>query len=211
MTALLKTSESDLPVLTTLRVDASARKRNSISRQLGDVLIDQLHLHHDVQLHTRDLSQPLPVVDADWVAANNTPIDQRNVSQQRALLLSDQLVEELEAAQLLLITTPVYNFGVPASLKLWIDLIARAGRTFRYTSDGPVGLLEGKRAVVLVTSGGTRIGSAIDFTTPYLKHVLGFIGIHDVQFIAADAIGSGAEDAVAHATTLLTELAGNLS
>ncbi|MEM7258221.1 MAG: NAD(P)H-dependent oxidoreductase [Pseudomonadota bacterium] len=210
MTALLKTLESDLPVLSTLRVDASARKHDSVSRQLGDALIDELQAHHHLQLTTRDLSRPLPLVDADWVAANNTPLNDRSAAQQGVLAFSDKLVEEVEATELLVLTTPIYNFGVPAALKLWIDLIARAGRTFRYTSGGPIGLLENKRAIVLVTSGGTRMGSDIDFTTPYLKHVLGFIGIDDVRFVAADAMGNGAAEAIARARVSLQQLAGEL-
>lgn len=197
--------------LNTLRIDASARQEDSISRDLGDKFINQLQTGTQLRLQTCDLRQKLPFVDADWVSANSTPLDQRNQSQRDALGLSDQLVEQLEAAELLVITTPIYNFGVPASLKAWIDLIARAGRTFRYTENGPVGLLENKRAVIVVTSGGTSVGSDIDFTTPYLKHVLGFVGIHDVTFIAADALSRDADKAIDLATQKLTQLARELS
>lgn len=193
--------------LNTLRVDASARKKDSISRQLGDTLIDELQKHSTLNLQTLDLSEPPPVVDASWVAANNTPADKRDDPQKHTLAQSDILVEQLEAANLLVITTPIYNFGVPAALKAWVDQVARAGRTFRYGSDGPVGLLQDTRAIVVVTSGGTRIGSEIDFTTPYLKHVLGFIGIHDVSFVAADALGQAADVAITRAQSELSHLA----
>lgn len=195
--------------LNTLRIDASARKTNSVSRGLGDTLIEHLQAQQTLNLQTVDLSAPPPVVDGEWVAANSTPVEQRNDQQKDTLTLSDTLVEQLETADLLIITTPIYNFGVPAALKAWIDQVARAGRTFRYTENGPVGLLQHKRAIVLVTSGGTRVGSDIDFTTPYLKHVLGFIGIHDVSFIAADALGQAAEDAIARAQSNIIELARN--
>lgn len=196
--------------LNTLRVDASARKTDSISRQLGDTFIEQLQAHNSLALQTLDLSEPPPVVHADWVAANNTPAAQRSDEYNQVLALSDTLVEQLEAADLLVITTPVYNFGIPAALKAWIDQVARAGRTFRYTNNGPVGLLQHKRAIVLVTSGGTRIGSDIDFTTPYLKHVLGFIGIHDVKFVAADALGKSTNETIARAQSELAQLARTL-
>jgi FMN-dependent NADH-azoreductase len=194
-------------IVNTLRVDASARHGDSVSRQLGDALLEQLHEHTTLELQTRDLSQALPIVDANWVAANNTALEQRNPSHHETLALSDSLVEQLEAANLLIITTPIYNFGVPAALKAWIDLIARAGRTFRYTENGPVGLLQNTRAIVIVTSGGTQVGSDIDFATPYLRHVLGFVGIHEVDFVAADRLGKGAEEAITDANRKLTKLA----
>ena len=93
-----------------------------------------------------------------------------------------------------MIATPLYNFGVPAALKAWVDLVARVGVTFKYTEKGPVGLLENKRAIIVFASGGTQAGSAIDFATPYLKHVLGFIGITDVDVIAADQLGASADE-----------------
>jgi FMN-dependent NADH-azoreductase len=95
-------------------------------------------------------------------------------------------VAELQAADTVLIGLPIYNFGVPAALKAWIDLVARAGVTFRYSAEGPVGLLEGKRAIISVASGGTEAFSEIDYATTHLKHVLGFIGITDVEVIRAD-------------------------
>ena len=92
---------------------------------------------------------------------------------------------ELKAADVLIVTTPMYNFGVPATLKAWIDLICRARLTFEYTENGPVGLLEGKKAYVVITSGGVPIGAPVDFVTPYLKQVMTFIGITDVEYIFA--------------------------
>lgn len=106
-----------------------------------------------------------------------------------------------------MIATPIYNFAVPAALKAWIDLIARAGVTFKYTENGPVGLLTGKRAIIVLASGGTQSGSEIDFATPYLKHVLGFIGIHDVDIIAADQLGAGADEKLAAASEAIERLA----
>ena len=113
----------------------------------------------------------------------------------------------MKAADVWVIATPIYNFGVPASLKAWIDQIARARLTFRYTEQGPQGLLQGKKVYILVATGGTEVGSAIDFATPWLKFVLGFLGITDIEVIAADrgmARGAAARvDALAGIDALL--------
>ena len=155
----------------------------------------------------RDLAQPLPLLTEDWVAANFTPANQRSDQQRAILELSDTLVAELEAADTIVIGAPIYNFGLPAALKAWVDLVARAGRTFRYTENGPLGLLEGKRAIIALASGGTKSGSEIDFATPYLKHVLGFLGIHDVTVIAADQLGKDSDTKLAAATSQIETLA----
>ncbi len=171
---------------TILRIDASARRTGSISRELNDRLIDRFATEGAVAVTTRDLTQALPQIDEDWIGANFTPASDRSDAQREKLALSDTLVAELQTADTLIIGLPIYNFGVPSALKAWIDLVARAGVTFRYTAEGPRGLLEGKRAIITVASGGTEVGSEIDFATGYLRHVLGFIGIEDVQFIRAD-------------------------
>ena len=166
-----------------LRIDASARKAGSSSRRLTGALIDRLA---PTNIVTRDLSEPLPFVTENWVGANFTVEEERTEDQKTALALSDSLVAELFAADILVIGTPIYNFAIPAALKAWIDMVARARKTFHYTENGPEGLLTGKKAYVLVASGGTEIGSEIDFATGYLRHVLAFVGITDVTFIAAD-------------------------
>ena len=139
-----------------------------------------------VSMTRRDVAQGLPFVDADWVAANLTDPDARDAAQRETLAGSDALVEEAQAADVWVIATPVYNFGVPASLKAWVDQIARARLTFRYTEQGPQGLLQNKKIYILVATGGTQVGSEIDFATPWLRFVLGFLGITDVEVIAAD-------------------------
>lgn len=183
--------------LTILRIDASARHDGSVSRDLADAYIDHIAAHRAVRVQTRDVSEALPLVSQDWVAATFTPEPDRTADNRAALAVSDRLVDELEASELIVISTPIYNFGIPASLKLWIDQVARVGRTFRYTETGPVGLLTGKRAVILAASGGTQVGSDIDFATPYLRHVLGFLGITDVDVIAADQLMASGPDKVA--------------
>lgn len=166
-----------------LRVDASARKAGSSSRALTDALIARLAPDEIV---TRDLTEVLPFVTEDWVGANFTDESERTDAQKAELALSDSLVDELVAADTLVIGTPIYNFAVPAALKTWIDLIARARKTFHYTANGPEGLLTDKKAYVLIASGGTEVGSDIDFASGYLRHILAFVGITDVTVIAAD-------------------------
>ncbi len=189
-----------------LRIDASARRTGSITRDLGDRLIDRFTAKAPVALTVRDLADGLPQIDEAWIGANFTPAEKRTPEQKSLLALSDTLVAELAAADTLVIGLPIYNFGVPSSLKAWIDLIARAGVTFRYTKTGPEGLLNGKRAIVTVASGGTEMGSAIDFATGYLRHMLGFIGITEVEFIAADRTALDPEGTVTAANAAVDAL-----
>ncbi|MGC3938798.1 FMN-dependent NADH-azoreductase [Roseobacter sp. EG26] len=188
---------------TILHIDASARHTGSTTRDLSAKIVERLG--GDVLY--RDLTTALPQINETWVTANFTPADQRDAQHQKALALSDTLVEEIQAADVLVIGAPVYNFGVPAALKAWIDLIARAGVTFAYTENGPKGLLEGKRAVIALATGGTEIGSEVDFASGYLRHIMGFIGITDVQIVAADRVMSDADAAHAKATAQINALA----
>jgi FMN-dependent NADH-azoreductase len=182
------TSTSSLPApLRVLRVDASARVEGSITRQLADLMVDGMQQRIPaLSVTQRDVALGLPLVDAAWVNANLTDPDARSESQRQALAGSDALVAEVMGADVWVIATPIYNFGVPASLKAWIDQIARARLTFRYTAQGPKGLLSGKKVYILTATGGTEVGGAIDFATPWLKFVLNFLGITDVEIIAAD-------------------------
>ena len=163
-----------------LHIDASARTQGSTTRTLSEHAVADLS---PARVIRRDLTASLPHLTEDWVAANFTPADKRSDAQRKTLALSDTLVAEIREADVIVIGLPVYNFGVPAALKAWIDLVARANLTFRYTPDGPQGLMTGKRAIVAFASGGTGFGSPIDFASPYISHVLGFLGIHDVSFV----------------------------
>ncbi len=170
---------------TVLHIDASARREGSTTRAMTDRILARLQPSSSVR---RDLSTALPLITEDWVNANFTPADQRSDAQRETLALSDELVEELRAADTIVIGLPVYNFSVPAAFKAWIDLVARAGETFRYTAEGPQGLLTNKRAIVAIASGGTAVGSEIDFASGYVQHILGFMGIKDVELVAADRL-----------------------
>jgi FMN-dependent NADH-azoreductase len=190
-----------------LEVSASARLAGSASRELSRNLIDALSDRFgEVQLERRDLSEGIPLVDAGWIEANFTPEEDRTERHREALAISDSLVAELKDADVLVIGVPIYNFNVPASLKAWIDMIARARLTFRYTENGPEGLLQGKKAYLVVATGGVPVGSPVDFATPYLKHALGFIGITDVEIIAADRLNSQADEAMDSARARIAEL-----
>tara|TARA_R110000772_G_scaffold49100_1_gene112209 strand:+ start:2394 stop:2975 length:582 start_codon:yes stop_codon:yes gene_type:complete len=186
-----------------LRIDASARKNASSSWALTDALIKKIASEN---LVVRDLAAGLPFVTEAWVGANFTDEADRSEDQKAALSLSDILVNELFAADTLVIGVPIYNFGVPAALKAWIDMIARARKTFHYTANGPEGLLTGKQAFIVIVSGGTQMGSEIDFATGYLRHILGFIGITDVTFIAADQQMVKGETAVSEALQQIAEV-----
>lgn len=178
---------SHTKTLKVLRVDSSGRQQNSTTRELTDALIQQLSSQgRQLQVTTRDVAPGLPVVNEDWINANFTDPAQRSAAQQAVLAPSDALVQELIDSDVLVIGAPLYNFGIPAALKAWIDLIARARLTFRYGENGPVGLLTGKQAFVILASGGTALGSEQDFASAYLRHVLAFVGITDVQFIHAE-------------------------
>lgn len=191
-----------------LRIDSSARQTGSTTRQLSDELISNLiRPQYGGTVIERDVSKGLPLLDEDWVKANFTPDEDRTEKQKKKLSFSDSLVEELERADTIVIGLPIYNFGIPAALKAWIDMVARARLTFRYTPDGPEGLLIGKRAILVVASGGTQIGSDSDFATSYMRHALKFIGITDVTIVSADQMGSRGKDALEAARLQLSAIA----
>ena len=170
-----------------LRIDASARNAGSTTRQLADKLVARLvEQGYGASVTVRDLAATPPaLLTENWVGANFTDDDARSADQKATLAASDELIGELEAADTIVIGVPLYNFAIPAALKAWVDLIARARRTFRYTETGPEGLLKGKKAYLVVASGGVPVGSDYDFATGYLRHVLGFVGITDVTIIEA--------------------------
>ncbi len=189
-----------------LRVDASMRRNGSQSRILADRLIEQLSANGKPTVIDRDLADGVPFVDEPWIAANSTAPEDRSDDHRRALAYSDDLVAELQAADVLVAAVPIYNFGVPAAFKAWIDMVARARETFRYTPEGPQGLLEGVKAYIVITSGGTRLGSDIDFVTPWLQHVMGFLGIDDVVVIDGSGLMADAEGRIAEALSSIEAL-----
>ena len=180
--------------MSVLHVNSSARLEGSSSRIIGRYLVDRLA----EPVVERDLvTQPLtPISGRDLVAVHGS-IDAERPSLQAQLALSEQLIDELRNADTLVIGAPMYNFSIAASLKQWIDAICRAGVSFKYTEQGPVGLLGVKRAFIITATGGTTVGSEIDFNSRYLAHICRFIGINDIAHIDASGSKSSLEQVIA--------------
>lgn len=190
-----------------LKLDASASPGESGSKQLADRLVEQMQLRTDeIELRSRDLNHNAEFIDSRWVGANFTAAGDRNDEQQKALGLSDRLIAELNWADHVVLATPMYNFGVPATLKAWIDQVCRAGVTFRYTENGPEGLLVGKSADIVITTGGAPLGSPVDFISGYLRQVFAFIGISEVNIIGADQMNTDAQASLARAQAQIDKL-----
>ncbi len=165
------------------------------SSRLADEFVARLReLEPDARVIRRDLAKSaLPHLTADRFKAALTAPAERTPEQAREAALADTVIEELEAADVLLIAAPLYNFHISSTLKAWFDHAARAGKTFRYSENGPEGLLRGKAAYVFATSGGQYTGTDLDFQTPYIRHMLGFLGIDNVHFIHAEGLAMGDE------------------
>ncbi|AJJ12636.1 NADPH-dependent FMN reductase family protein [Yersinia rohdei] len=183
----------------------------SQSNQLADFFAEQWQAAHaGDEITVRDLAaQPIPVLDGELVGAMRPSDAALTPRQQEALALSDELIAELQANDVIVIAAPMYNFNIPTQLKNYFDLIARAGVTFRYTEKGPEGLITGKRAIILTSRGGIHKDTPTDLVVPYLRLFLGFIGITDVEFVFAEGIAYGPEVATkaqADAKELLTQV-----
>lgn len=195
------------PAIKILEINTAARYEGSVSRDLVADLVNALEDRFgSADIKRRDLAKGLPFIDEEWVTANTMPEEERSEHHRRTLAHSDELVAELQDADVLVIGAPIYNFSVPAVLKAWIDMVARARLTFRYTETGPEGLLTGKKAYVIVPSGGVPVGSEVDFATPYLRHALAFIGITDVEFVGAQGADRDDGQALDNARAYIAEL-----
>ena len=177
-----------------LQINASAR-RDGNSTKVANSVTERLKAAHPTATVTlRDLAvTPHPVLDEAALGALFTPADQRTPEQAARVALDDALIAEIQAHDTLVLGVPMYNFGVPVQLKAWIDAIARAGTTFRYTATGPEGLLKGKTVYVALARGGLYRDTPNDSQVPYLKGVLGFLGMTDVRFIYAEGLAMGPE------------------
>ena len=204
---MYETTTTNTAPLRILEISASGRKQGATSRLLTGELIAALQSRHgSVQVRRRDLADGVPFVDDAWIAANFTADEDRDSGQRDVLAYSDRLVTELQEADIIVLGTPIYNFSIPAALKAWIDMITRARLTFRYAESGPEGLLQGKKAYVVVASGGVAIGSDYDFASPYLRQVLAFVGITDVEFVAAEQLNSKFDESIDAARVRIAEL-----
>ena len=180
--------------MTILHINSSGRFEGSVTRELSAQLVRQLQQQTGADVQHRDLAAGLPFIDEPWIHANFTDPEQRDEADRSVLALSDALVAELQQASHVVMAVPIYNFGVPAVMKAWIDQVARARLTFRYTENGPEGLLRNKKAYLVIASGGVPVGSEVDFASPYLLQALAFIGIEDVTVIDAVSLTEAANE-----------------
>ena len=192
-----------------LHLTSSARGNASYSNRVAAELIGAISARNPgAAVSVRNLAtDPLPHIDDDFVAATKSPAGPQTERQRAQLAQSDALVDELLGSDVIVIAAPMINFTIPSNLKTWIDYVARAGRTFSYTEKGPQGLVTGKQVILVVARGGVYAGNpALDFQVPYLKSVLGFLGMTDVEVIEVEGTAYGpeaAEKAVAVATAKL--------
>ena len=198
----------------TLLVVNSSPRSNSVSRQLTRrVVSDWQAKNPDGRVIERDVAaDALPFLTETWIQASYTPAAKRTPEQKQILALSDQLIQELLAAEAIVLGVPMHNFSIPAALKAWIDLITRAGMTFSYGDTGPKGLIPSdKKVMAIVTRGGVYgEGSPADFQVPYLKHILAFIGLTDVTVVDVDRqslAGEAAQQSVRQAVEKLSAVA----
>ena len=180
-----------------LQINASARRDGANSTRVADQITARLQAANPgATLTLRDLAvTPHPLLDEAALGALFTPVDARSPEQAARVALDDALIAEIQAHDTVVLGLPMYNFGVPVQLKSWIDAIARAGVTFRYTATGPEGLLTGKTVYVALARGGLYRDTPNDSQVPYLKSVLGFLGLTDLRFIYAEGLAMGPEAA----------------
>jgi len=176
---------------TLLKIDSSPMGERSVSRKLtAEFAKAWLKAHPGGAVISRDLTTlHIPVVDGTWAAAAHTPEDARTAQQKDALAVSEFLIAELQNADEYVVGVPMHNFSIPSTLKLWVDQVVRIGKTFAYSASGRQGLLTGKKATLLIASGGVydqgSAAEAFNFVTPYLRTIFGFMGVTDVNIIAA--------------------------
>ena len=181
-----------------LRIDASARSEGSASRELVTRLLDRIGAADgSVTVTHRDLADGVPLLSEATLQAMWTPAEQQTDEQRTQLHVADEYIRELVDADAIVIGLPIYNFGPPAALKAWADLVARAGITFRYTETGSEGLVPNKPAYIVYASGGVRAGSPMDQASTWLTTFLGFLGVTDVTLIAAEGLNVDPEGALA--------------
>ena len=181
-----------------LQINTAARSEGANSTKLAAAISRRLKAKHpEALLEVRDLAaNPHPVLDEAALGALFTPPDQRTPEQAARVALDDALIAQTQSADVIILGVPMYNFGVPVQLKTWIDAIARAGVTFRYTENGPEGLIKGKKVYLALARGGIYRDTPNDSQVPYLKTVLGFLGMTDIECVYAEGLAMGEEAAV---------------
>lgn len=197
---------------TLLQIQSSLFSSRGHSSQLASDFVSAWRENHpETRIQIRDLAQaPLPHLDEERFTAFLTPPENRTAAQHKQVGLSDELIAEIKQADMIVIGLPMYNFGIPSTLKAYFDHIARAGVTFRYTENGPEGLLTGKKAYIFAARGGQYAGTALDSQTTYVRDFLNFLGITSVEFVYAEGLNMGIdtkEKALTIAKAKLTALA----
>ncbi len=179
-----------------LQINSSARQ-DANSTRVADAIVARLKVSQpEANVVLRNLAtDPHPILDEAALGALFTPADQRTPEQAARVALDDALIAEVQAADVIVLGVPMYNLGVPVQLKSWIDAIARAGVTFRYTENGPEGLIKGKTVYLGLARGGRYRDTPFDTQVPYLRTVLGFLGITDIRFIYAEGLNMGPDAA----------------
>jgi len=185
-----------------LLVVESSPRSTSVSTSVASEYVTEWQRKHPTGTVVRRnvANEPVEPINEEWIAAAFTPEESRTPEQKQLLVASDKLIAELEAADTIVVATPMHNFGISAALKLWIDQVVRAGRTFTYTAEGPQGLLaENKKVIIALARGGAYSGASpvafLDQQEPYLRTILGFIGLKNLQFAYAENQGRGPEAA----------------
>ena len=179
--------------ITLLQLNTSIFSADGQSSRLADSFVAKFRAANPgAEIIVRDLARdPVPHLDAERFSAFIAKPESRTPAQKAAVADSDQLIRELKRADVIVLGLPMYNFGVPSTLKAYFDHVARAGVTFRYTEKGPVGLLTGKKAYILATRGGNYAGTRLDFETGFVRQFLQFVGIDDVEFVYAEGLAIG--------------------
>jgi FMN-dependent NADH-azoreductase len=191
-----------------LQINGSARLNGSNSTRVADAITARIQARNpEATVELRDLARdPHPVLDEAALNAIFTPADQRTPEQSARAALDDALIAQLKRADVIVLGVPMYNFSVSVQIKSWIDAVARAGQTFRYTANGPEGLVTGKKVYVGLARGGIFRDTPNDSQVPYLKGVLGLMGMTDVEFIYAEGVNMGAERASAAFDEVATQI-----
>ena len=188
------------------QIDSSARKEGSTSRALAKKLLDKIKKPEDEVVY-RDLDDEMVFVSG--LTESGMKIEEKDQTEHHKKMfeLSDKLVKELKESDVIIISAPIYNYGPPATLKAWSDLVARIGETFKFKENGRrEGLLRNKRAYLVITSGGTKLNSREDFLTPWLKFILNFFGIEKVDTISADQMALDYEKSIKDAETQISNI-----
>jgi len=188
------------------QIDSSARKEGSISKDLAKKLLNKIKQSGDEVVY-RDLDNEMLFVSGLTESGMKIPVNKQTEENKKMFELSDKLVLELKESDIIIISAPIYNFGPPATLKAWSDLVARVKETFKYNADGSrVGLLQDKQVYLVITSGGTKVNSPEDFLTPWLIHVLNFFGIKKIDIIAADQMALDFGKSIKEAEKLINKI-----